>query len=327
MPSKKLFVILLAAILPACASLKPAAPEVRFEKSSCNLQNTVYDPNLEPPKPIHEIHIDQTLATRLSFQSLNIANAIGILDLLTNYVNYLTLRNKNPTIENRLAAIEISQSINQRINTSSLEISAIASELDCEEERAEQIANYLKSKEGKLERNLTVAAIMAGAAGAIATGLMLSQGIKGHSAEYVGIATGITEATLGMSILGNETEVEFYHPRNALREFWEGGATSTIFPPPVWYYLNYQNPSEPQATSLRQKILNQWIKFKQIVDTGTEEKIKLKQLYFGNGGIYTAEQLINRANMHDQIESYINLMKQDLKQLAIELESINEQLE
>ncbi|MGK0639506.1 hypothetical protein [Thermaurantimonas aggregans] len=43
-------------------------------------------------------------------------------------------------------------------------------------------------------------------------------------------------------------------------------------------------------------------------------------LIFGKGGKYTASQLINRANMYDQPEAYINLMKQDLKVLASELE-------
>jgi hypothetical protein len=49
----------------------------------------------------------------------------------------------------------------------------------------------------------------------------------------------------------------------------------------------------------------------------------LYSLFFGEGGEYTAEHLMNRANMHDQIEAHINLMKQDLKLLASELENLN----
>jgi len=317
-------VLLLTIILTSCVGLKQTQLKSQLEKSSCNQQRASSYANLAVPEPIHKVDIDTALMEIFSFQSLNIAHAVGVLDILHDYAKSLKLSKQYPTIENRLMTIEISQNINRKINISSLEISSVASELDCEEERAEQIGSYLQAKEDGLSTKLTVAAIVAGAAGAISTGLILSQGNKGNSAEYTGIATGVTEVILGMLILMNKKEIEFYHPRNALREFWEGGMSSTIFPPSVWYYLNYQNPSEPETPSLRQKILKQWINFGQIADADIMEKEKLKKLYFGNGGKYTAEQLINRANMHDQIEAHINLMKQDLKQLAIELEKIKE---
>lgn len=46
------------------------------------------------------------------------------------------------------------------------------------------------------------------------------------------------------------------------------------------------------------------------------------ELYFGEGGKYSAEQLSTRADMLDQLESHINLMKQDLRKLSIEIEQI-----
>ena len=48
-------------------------------------------------------------------------------------------------------------------------------------------------------------------------------------------------------------------------------------------------------------------------------------MYFGKGGLYTSEQLKNRADMMDQVEAFITLMKQDLKELAIEIEKWNVQ--
>jgi len=48
-------------------------------------------------------------------------------------------------------------------------------------------------------------------------------------------------------------------------------------------------------------------------------------LFFGEGGEYTAGPLTNRANMHDQIEAQINLMKQDLKLLSFELEKLDDE--
>lgn len=62
------------------------------------------------------------------------------------------------------------------------------------------------------------------------------------------------------------------------------------------------------------------MKFGQITDSKEKEKEKLINLYFKEGGKYTTEQLFNRSNMHDQVEAQINLMKQDLKMLGLELE-------
>jgi len=49
------------------------------------------------------------------------------------------------------------QQILQKVNLTSLEVSAIAGGLDCEEEKAEQLANYIIRIQRKHERNLTVA--------------------------------------------------------------------------------------------------------------------------------------------------------------------------
>ncbi len=116
--------------------------------------------------------------------------------------------------------------------------------------------------------------------------------------------------------------MEFYHPRNALKEIWIAPEASSIFPPSVWYYLTYENSNKTEK-SLRLQFLDKWLGFGQIADTKEKNKEKVYNLFFGEGGKYTADQLTNRANMHDQIEAHINLMKQDLKQLALELENIN----
>ena len=57
---------------------------------------------------------------------------------------------------------------------------------------------------------------------------------------------------------------ELLHPRNALKDIWQGSAMSNIFPPSVWYYLTYRNPAKPDELSLREKIMERWKGFKQI---------------------------------------------------------------
>ena len=46
-------------------------------------------------------------------------------------------------------------------------------------------------------------------------------------------------------------------------------------------------------------------------------------MYFGNGGQYGADELDNRADMLDQTESYVTLMKQDLKTLMAEIAKLD----
>lgn len=320
--TKSLFfgmIIISALVLTSCSGFQPTRMKSQLYTSNCNQQNVYNYTVAEMPQPMHTIPVDTALASRFSFKSLNAANAIGVLDLLGDYVAIRKEYKEHPTIENRLTQLELVQQLNQRINIASLEVSAVSSEMDCEEERTSQIADFLKGKEDETESKLTVGAIVIGAAGAIASGLLID---KGNTGDYIGLGTGITEATLGMLILRNKRSIEFYHNRNALRDIWEGRPTSSIFPPTVWYYLNYSNPNEPGKVSFRREIIEKWMNFGQIADEKSKKKTQLLELYFGNGGKYSAQELDNRANMYDQLESQINLMKQDLKALSMELENL-----
>lgn len=300
----------------SCAGIKSTQLDIVNEKSNCNQQNEYSYNENDLPRPYHELDVDSNLKSAFSFKSLNVAHAIGIMEMLSEYVSLKQQTFDETDLRAKINMIELSQSINQRINIASLEISAVASEMDCEEERADQIASYLQAKEDDAETNLTVAAIIVGAAGAVTAGVLSD----GNTAELIGIGTGIAEACLGLMILLNKRKIEFHHSRNALQDIWEGKKTSHIFSAPIWYYLNYSNPDVADMPSLRDQIINRWMSFGQIADASGKKKDKLIAMYFGAGGKYTAEQLYNRANMHDQIEASINLMKQDLKGLAKELE-------
>ncbi len=303
--------------LGSCASMRNSHMGSYLADSNCSQQKDYRYTTQDMPAPIHTLVLDTVLSRHFSFRSLNVAHAIGILNKLE-----LFIQNRQgdtmPGLDYRLKELELAQSIHQGINTASLEVSAIASEMDCEEERAGQVADYLGNKESDAETRLTTAAIITGAAGAIASGIILANGSDGNGDQVIGIGTGIAEATLALVILLNKKKVTFYHPRNALKEIWQGNSTSAIFPAGIWYYLNYDNPARPELTSLRYQIIDKWMSFGQISDS--KKKRQLIDLYFGDGGRYTTSQLNNRANMLDQLEAYINLMKQDLKELATEFE-------
>ncbi|GGE13750.1 hypothetical protein [Sphingobacterium cellulitidis] len=302
-------------MISSCRSVKNLEIRDLLHHSNCNQQNVYEYTEDSLPIPLHEQEISPLLDKKLSFNSLNMANAIGILELVSNYVE-LKQNPKGEDLNYRLTLLELKQAIDQKINTSSLEISAISSEMDCEEERTSQVANYLEGKIQEKESKLTVAAIVVGALGAILTEGVIKEETASH---VVGISTGVAEATFGVMMLLNDEKTDFFHKRNALKDVWFGASTSKNFPAAVWYYLNYSSPENGIKTSLREQIIQKWSSFGQITKGSEEEML---ELYFGEGGEYTSEQLENRADMYDQLESNINLMKQDLKALASELERL-----
>ncbi|MBX2902904.1 MAG: hypothetical protein KF872_05040 [Chitinophagales bacterium] len=310
--------------LSSCATLKDRELQSQLNKSNCNQQNSYSYSKADIPRPIHELPLDTLLTSKFSFNSLNAANAIGILDLLTAYIKKKEELKANYTIENRLDLLETYQEINQQVDFASLEISAASSEIDCEEERADQISSYLKNIESTTETRLTVGSIVVGAAGGVTSGILAIKGNEGNVAEYIGLGTGLAETALGLGILLNERKVIFHHKRNVLKGIWNNAETSDVLPASIWYYLNYFNPQKPDKPSLRDQIMESWMSFKQIKTSKEEKRKVLIDIYFGNGGKYTAAQLKNRARMYDQLESVIKLMKQDLKELMLEIGKIRQ---
>lgn len=290
-----------------CATIKDANIRQQVIGSNCNQQNVYSYTEDDLPQPLHTISIDPELANRLNSGNLHIANALGLLPDLTQYVR-LKKGLQPSDLERRLTVLELKQRIDHKINIASLEISAVASEMDCEEERTGQVANYLKGSESETESKLTIAAVVVGATGAIATGGLIENDAASNT---VGIAAGITEASLGLLMLFNNRKVNFYHERNALREVWEWKPVSSNFPPFVWYYLTYRDPNKG-TPSIRETIIEKWKNFGQISEP----------IYFGDGGKYTTDQLVNRADMYDQLESHITLMKQDLKALSLAVDRL-----
>jgi len=308
--------VLMTVFASSCRSVKNIEIQDLLHHSNCNQQNVYEYTQDSLPIPLHKKAISTLLSQKLSFNSLNMANAIGILDMVSRFAELRQHPKPIEDLQYRLEILELKQAIDQKINSSSLEISAVSSEMDCEEERTGQVANYLEGKIREKESKLTIGAIVVGALGAILTEGVIKEERASH---IVGISTGVAEATFGIMMLLNDEKTEFYHKRNALKDIWFGASTSTNFPTAVWYYLNYSNPDNGIKTSLREQIIQKWKSFGQITKSSEEEML---DLYFGEGGKYTSEQLENRADMYDQLESNINLMKQDLKALSAELEKL-----
>lgn len=314
-------VVTVGFVITSCSGLKNSQQALQLDKSYCNKQTVSVYTRDDVPKPFHELKLDTILTNRFTGQSLNIANAIGILDLLTKYINLTIDFNLHPTIDKRVELIERSQHINQKISIASLEISAVASELDCEEERANQFAYYLKEREGKTEKRLIIGSIIIGAVGAIATEVISNNSSNDNLVSGLTIGVSLTEATLGALMLVNKKKIDFYHKENALTDIWSNSAVSNYFPTSIWYYLTYEHPQKNEK-SLAKLLVDKWLIFGQISNVTDSSNNKTYELYFGNGGKYGADELKNRADMLDQTEAYVALMKQDLKMLTYEIEKL-----
>lgn len=306
-------------MLCSCSGTKPPSLLVHLHKSNCNQENTYNYSKNDIPLPINQLQIDTALTARFNLKDLNIANAIGVLDLLSTYIQKSKELKANNSLQGQIDLINIRQKINHQIDLTSLEISSVAAELDCEEERINQIASYLKESESKKETKLTVASIILGSMTAIVTGILVSTKDESDAADLIGVAVGVADAALGIMILNNHRQIEFNHPRNVLKEIWLATETSTVYPPSIWYYLNYSKPEKNEEASLREQLIENWKAFGQVESKGKSKKDDF-DIYFSEGGMYTTDQLENRANMYDQIESLIKLMKQDLRNLSVNLE-------
>lgn len=305
----------------SCATTKDFSLKRQLESNNCNQENSYNYVADDIPKPLYTLKLDTVLTSRLNQRDLNIANAMGILDLLTRYLYKIKEVQETHTLQSQIDLIAIRQELNSKIDLASLEISSVAAELDCEEERISQVASYLKENEMKRETRLTVGSIILGSLTAVVTGALITSKDKSSAADYIGIGVGLTDAAIGAMILTNKRKIEFKHPRNVLREIWLATETSSVYPPSIWYYLNYKNPGINNGVSLREQLIEKWKAFGQ-VRTFNKSKSKGIEIYFSDGGNYSTDQLENRANMYDQIESSIKLMKQDLRYLSLSIENL-----
>lgn len=309
-------------LLSSCATTHNTTLLDHIQKSNCNQENTYRYSKNDIPKPLYEYQIDTVLTSRFEFKDLNVAHAIGILDLLSGYVNKIAEVKENNSLQNQIDLIKIRQDINHRIDLASLEISSVTAELDCEEERLDQIASYLSDKEKKTETHLTVGSIILGSLSAIVTGILVSGNDESNASDMIGVGVGVADAAIGILILTSHRKIELNHHRNVLREIWTATETSTVYPPSIWYYLNYHNPNNKEDISLREQLINNWKNFGQVSSSKKDSTNNPADIYFGDGGKYTTDQLENRANMYDQIESAIKLMKQDLRNLTLSISSL-----
>lgn len=311
---KKISVFFCVFGLISCASTYESAKLSRIAESNC-YGGFLYDLQKKAaPLPLEQLNLSERLNNNFSQRNLNIANALGMLSFIDEYFKVLEEFKKDPTLENRIAYIEKYQRLSQRFEAAKMEISAVQSELTCEEDRLRQVSQYLKGKEAKQIKNLTVASILLAATWSITSAFVLSD----DASVYFGLGVGIVGAGLGYSMLKVKKPVYFTHKRNHLKEIVQGPEQSEFFSPSVWYYLNYIDTNAEDPSSMRGEVLQKWRTLGVFVDIKSRDMPALQEKFFGDGSVYSSQELELRASMYDQVSAKINLMMQDLNYLIIE---------
>ncbi|MDJ1496649.1 hypothetical protein QNI19_27195 [Cytophagaceae bacterium DM2B3-1] len=252
---------------------------------------------------------DTSLVRRFSRHDLLVANAVGIIPLLQQWIR----AKKNATTDTRLGQTIIQSKIQSRLHLASTEIASLAAELDCAGEHADQLATYLDQKDEKRIRKLTILSIVIGAVTTGATALVDNE----QTNKVVGIGGGLISAVLGgMAAFSSHKTLFVEHKRNLLTDIWNENHNhnSSIYSPFVWYMLNEKSFSNTAQLSVIQNIRKRWQAY--ALNGMNSREVTL---YFGPGGEYQQDDLHTRANMLNQLQSSVRSINQDLQSLMLAL--------
>jgi hypothetical protein len=308
---KKVFVVVVSAVAVlamGCGPLNPKYAKLPIDSEHCYPPiYYTYDTTSRPILNIAQVLGGDTLSfkKRYSQHSLMVANATGVLKDLREL--------RADSMPNSSTAELKRHKIITQLFLVSTEIASVAAELDCEGERANQVADFLTEKETKQVRLLTILSVTTGAMASVGNAFK-----QASAAEAFTIIGGSISAALGIGALFSHRKVAFQHPRNLLADIWRQPRHSTLFPAPIWYMLTEKYFSNAQEYSIAHNMRERWIKFEEL-DIKRKRSQKEIRLLFGVGGNYSADELRARARMVNQVQAAVKLMNQDLEGLIMEM--------
>lgn len=273
------------------------------------------------PSPIHletnSLSVDPAVfAARFSPQSQRIAESLKVKELLVQLTALEVQGNQD--LPTKVYRLQVQQQLSNRILLAFLDVARAAAEADCEEERADQLADGLQEIRDKRIRQYTLIAIVGDAMiGIVSGGLGLAA--QEVASEAVAILGGSVATWFGLWAFVDETHYEFRHARNLLQEVWTGPTDSILLPATVWRHLTHLLSDDAQHYSLRESLILRWRQDGRLGEAGSKREQRRVALFFGDGGSYDIEDLRARAAMLDLLESDINLMSQDLERLLEEI--------
>ncbi len=293
-----------AAVERRCAPAAPV-PDSRYIRQ--------HAPDSESPLA----QVPPALGHRFSREALLIAETIGVSDLITQLPS-LEAEAEQQIERSVVRLLQVRQELSDRLLLAFFDVARTAAEADCEEERADQLADRLQETRDRRVRTQTLIAIIGDAlVGVLSGGLSLA----GHetAAAAGAISGGVLATAFGTSALFSGVQHDFRHPRNLLREVWEAPDEPTLIPRSVWRFLNRPLTDDPEGRSLRETLISRWRQHGRLGEPGSDTEQRRIALFFGEGGLYEIEELRARAAMLDLLEADVNLMSQDLERLLQEI--------
>jgi hypothetical protein len=122
-----------------------------------------------------------------------------------------------------------------------------------------------------------------------------------------------------VTALYHETGESFRHTDNILREIWEDTEDPVYLPPSIWRFLRRPMREGESPRTYRDEIIAGWRQEGRLGDEESELEAIRAQLFFGDGGVYTTNDLQRRTQMLDSLRATVLLLNQDLEQLVKEL--------
>ena len=306
MKQRKIFILFFISIFVSSCSTVLNSPKIDYLTSNYCQPTIEYDYSKLEVFPNKTSNNDSILKANLSQHDILISKAIGIESYLSEYLQ---------TKKDTLKRLVLKQKITDRLILTSIEINALASELDCNGERIDKLANFVNDINNKKTRNLTVASVTIGALTTVATVLIKNN----NASDIVGVSGGLVSAGLGaLTIAPKGKKINLKLERNLLRNIWFNDNSNGAYPNSIWAILNEKQFSNSGKNDLQESIKNRWLQynFDGKIDAETEK------LFFYDGGIYTADDLSSRANMLNELQATVRSLEQDLKSLSVRLNSI-----
>ncbi|OQW37249.1 MAG: hypothetical protein A4E19_13870 [Nitrospira sp. SG-bin1] len=214
----------------------------------------------------------------------------------------------------QITLLSIREKLLGRILLGIEEVNGLVAEIECEADRANQVADRLQDENSSRVRYETLGAIIVAGVAAVASGGAVVAGLTALEAGAA-IGGGTVAAGLATLPLFAETHQEYSHPRNLLREVWDGPTTSALFPSSVWRYLTRQTKAELDGTTYRTELIKAWRQEGRLGEPGSDIEEKRLALFFREGGVYELQDLRARAAMLKILASMVELMHQDLEML------------
>ncbi len=258
--------------------------------------------------PIQEITASDSIQLRKIFSYHDFV-LIKYLNLAEPIIQYLG------TASDATLKLAAKQKMIERYMLFETELNAIAAELDCNGERIDKLAGYIDERNAKTQTRLTVASILLGAVTAVTATTVKNDGLN----NGLSIAGGVGTAVLGFMTLNPKGKrIKMQLQRNMLESIWYQNNKMQIYPSSIWGILSEKKFSNVENSSLIETMRQRWLQY----GLDDEPDSPLQQLYFKDGGTFSAEELHDLANMHNELQATIRSIQQDMRSLILGIHTL-----